>query len=221
MLVQVRSGFSMGGTKAIGTIGFHNSSLNAASSVSMPGGVASGDLAVLFDFAMQSGAIPTDVSPSGFTRIGSSQTSINGGIGVRFNMFSKVLTGGESTVTGMSDGIILTKNLLVFRVTGGGTWSAAGSIGQAVGAFGGTMASPQTVTVGAAPLVVVAAVFSNASGDIDMSPAAEAEQNLDSGAGGWLSSGYKIHNAAPSNNNVTSLDTASMIAIGACYFSLT
>lgn len=221
MLTQVKSGFMMGGRRALGTIGFHNSATNADSSVSMPGGIAAGDLAVLFDFALQSGSVPADVTPSGFTAIGTSQTSLNGGIGVRWNMFYKVLAGDETTVAGLSDGILLGKTLLVFRITGGGSWGPPGSIGQEVGQYGGTMASPKTVTVGAAPLVVVAAIFGGSSGDLDMSPAADAEQNLDVSGNGYLASGYKIHNTAPSNNDVTSLDTGTMLAIGACYFPLT
>lgn len=220
MLMQVRSGFSIGGKKALGTISFHNSSTNAADTVSMPGGIAAGDLAVLFDLAVQSGSIPADVTPSDFTVIGSSQSSLSGGIGVRWNMFYKVLTGSETTISGMSDGILLGKTIMVFRVTGGGAWGSPGSVGQEVDDYGGAGASPKTVTVGAAPLVVVAAILGGDSGDLDMSPAADAEQNLDVSGNGYLSSGYKIHNTAPSNNDVTSLDTGTMLAIGACYFPL-
>lgn len=218
MLMQVRSGFAMGGKRALGTIGFHDSAMAAASSVSMPAGIAAGDLAVLFDFALDT-SVPTDATPSGFTAIGTSQTSLNGGIGIRWNQSYKVLTGGETTVTGMS-AFLVAKNLLVFRVTGAGSWGAPASIGQEVGQYGGTMASDKTVTVGVAPLVVLGCIFGGASGDLDMSPAATAEQNLDADSQGWLNSGYIIYNSAPSDNTVGSTDDAADLAVAAFYIPL-
>lgn len=217
-MIRLARTFAIRTRRKIGTISFVGSSTAAASSVSMPGGIAAGDIAVFFDYALEGGGvIPTDVAPSGFTRIGASQTAASTA-GVRWNQFYKVLTGGETTVSGMS-ALVTGKNLLVFRIIGSGAWGAPSSVGQEVSIITSTV-SDKTVTVGTAPLVVLGCIFGGNSGDLDMTPSSPtAEQNLDTGSG-FVCSGYLLGNTSPVNTTVTSADTASMRAIAGFYIPL-
>lgn len=220
MLAQVKSGLLMGGKRTLGTIGFVGAVAEADDAVPMPGGIAAGDLAVYFDLCIKSGGVPANVTPSGFIAIGTSQTSNNAGIGIRWNQFYKVLNGSETSVAGMTDGILLGKSVAVFRITGGGAWGSPGSVGQEVGQYSGAMASDKIVTAGAAPLVMIGCTFGGDSSGLVMSPAATAELTLDVGGNGFLTAGYVIHNTSPSSNTVSTNDAASQLAVAGFYLPI-
>lgn len=170
-------------------ISFVGYSESSASTISAPGGIASGDYGVIFDQAFNSsGVIPTSVTPTGFTAIGTSQTYTNGlSVSIRWNMSFKILAGTETTITGMSSASD-TKRMLVFRKTTG-TWGSASSVGNEL-AIGGI--TSKTVTVGTAPLVIIGCTPSST---ISMSPAGTY-------VGASADMGYLIYQSGASNNTV-------------------
>lgn len=99
---------------------------NAGSAtISMPAGIQSGDLAVLFDLAQNTSTTqPTAVTPTGFTN--ESSNAAGATYGVRSMSSYKVLTGSETTITGMATGTRDTlKVLVVFRGFNGSGWTIA------------------------------------------------------------------------------------------------
>lgn len=176
-----------------GTISFFGSSTSTGSTITWPASVAAGDLAILFDLAVNFPApAPASVTPSGFSAIGSSLTDTTSGAGSRLNCWSKVLVGGESTLTGMNGSAENSKLLAVFRKTAG-TWGSPASVNQAI-SNSGTPSSPQTVTVGSAPLLVIGAAMSSAF-DASFTPTEGGSFN----DGGSSEAFYTVYNSAPSN----------------------
>jgi hypothetical protein len=202
------------------TIAFFASATSNASTVTMPASVLANDIAILFDCASDAdGSAPSSVTPSGWTAIDTSKSANNlasSGVDVRFNMSFKVLAGSEggSSITGMNGNNNNTKVLLVFRPSSG-TWGSPSSIGNVLGA---STPTNQTVTVGAAPLVVLGCAMDPISGapGLGMSPAADATVQDGFAIG---KAGYKIHNTGPSNNTVSA--TESTGALGSFYIPLT
>lgn len=159
--------------------------------ISMPAGIAAGDIAILYDAAFDTGSAPASVYPSGFTAIGTSQTSVSA-LGVRFNVSRKILTGSETTVTGMNGAVAVEKLLLVFRKSGG-DWHAPGSISAEASALASV--SDQTVTVGTGAMVVLGAVMGQSGFVLSMSPAADATKQGDVS----FEAGYKIYDSSPAD----------------------
>src|SRR5512139_463074 len=109
------------------TITLVGSSTSATATITLPAASAAGDLAVLFDVAKSIDVTtPSFVSPSGFSTIMSDLTGTVGGVGVRSNPTHKVLTGGESLLTGMNGTGSNTKMARVYRIAGG-SWTSSGS----------------------------------------------------------------------------------------------
>lgn len=180
-----------------GTISFFGSSVSTGSTITWPASVAAGDLAILFDFALNGTAsAPTSVTPSGFSAIGSSLTDTTGGLGSRFNIWRKTLVGGETTLTGMTGTASSAKMLAVFRKTAG-NWGAAASVNQTISNAFATP-TPQTVTAGSAPLLVIAAnMFGNSDGSLSPTAGGSFDDAVtDSEVF------YTIYNTAPSNVTV-------------------
>lgn len=138
-------------------ITFVDFSESTAATIDMPVGIAAGDIAVLHDVAGDV-VSPASVYPSGFTAIGTSQTDTSGGIFVRLNVSYKILSGSETTITGMSAGALATyKTLTVYRKTGSYSWNAPASVGAELLVAGGV--ASKSVVVGTAPLVVIGACW--------------------------------------------------------------
>jgi hypothetical protein len=181
-----------------GEISFVGATFSAGSTISWPGGIAAGQLALMFDIAGNgSTTTPSSVTPSGFAAVegvGSLTASSGAPLRVRYNAWRKTLAGGESTLTGMA-GDFAFKMLAVFAKTGG-TWGPADSPSHALVIAGVT--ANQTVTVPTAPSLVVS--FDLGSADGSWSPVATGEV-VDEDSGTKLS--YGIQNVSPANVAVT------------------
>lgn len=178
---------------------FFASATSTVQTITMPSSILSGDVAFLFDAAENStSALPAQVTPSGWTVINTGTALLGGVIGIRGSANYKVLAGSEggSSITGMNGASTNSKIIAVFRKSFG-TWGSPSSVNFQV--VNGSP-SGQLVTVGSAPLIVVAWNWQPVSNAIlTMSPAADA--TIDEGT--EAHAGYKIYNGSPSNNNVS------------------
>lgn len=216
MLMQVRSGFMAGG-RAVApgpTLVGHTSS-GDSDTVSMPGGIASGDFGIFVDqaFAANSSPPPTDTFPSGWTRIGTTLSDTGGTLfnAQRMNVGCKVLDGTETTLTGMSGAFAAAKHVLVFR--SGLTW---GTPADVEGEVNNNYGSSKVVNVIAGALIVVGYVASN-SGNLSMSPSGTTY--VQSSSNGSLAIGYRSYGAAASDNTISSGEN--IFCIGGFYVPLT
>lgn len=189
-------------------IAFFGSATSTGTNVTMPASVLANDIAILVDGAVDiTTTPPSSVTPSGWSAIGSSvSTTLNGDSASRVNVSRKVLVGSEggSSIAGMSEGIAQAKVLLVFRPSSG-TWEAASSVNAVAQ---DTTISNQTVTVGAAPGIVIGWAYDGyeSAAGLGMSPAADATISV---AGSALQVGRRIYNSAPVNNTVSTTMGAS------------
>lgn len=94
-----------------------------------------GDLAVIVNTAVSvgTGGI-SDVTPAGFTLVGSFQSATDAGINrsVNTGVFFRILDGSETVLTMMAGDTTNDATLQVFRSYGGGTWGAATDVVQEV-----------------------------------------------------------------------------------------
>lgn len=188
-------------------ISYLDISESSTSSISAPAGIASGDFAVIFNQAANFSAVtPTDVTPSGFTAIGTSQTATSGlTISLRWSMWYKVLAGSETSLSVMSAASMYS-SMVVFRKTTG-TWGTPSSVGNEANLSG---IASKTVTVGTAPLVIIGATPGS---PISMSPAGTY-------VGAGLDNGYLIYQSGASNNTVDD-SSPSVLSIGCFYVAVT
>lgn len=198
---------------ATGPITFFNSSSSSTTTITIPSSVQSGDLGIIFNLAISIGAAPGNVTPSGFTAAGTSQTSTGGGLGVRWSMWYKVLDGTETTLTGMSGNAGQGATVAVFRKSSG-TWGTPGSVQNQAALPAGTVTS-KTVTVGTAPMFVIGAL-GGASGAPAFSPAQNADIELST----LVQGAYIIYNTGGSNVLIDSTDFSTTYSIGAFYVEL-
>lgn len=220
MLMQIRSGFSIGaatrGPPAPTLVGHSEAADNA--NISMPGGIASGDLGIFIDVAMaaSSSTPPTDTFPAGWTRIGTTQTSTGGTAfnAVRFNVGYKLLDGTETTLTGMSGAFAAGKSVLVFRKDVSLAWGTPADVEVEAN---NNYCSDKTVNVIAGPLIVVG-YRSNNDGSLSMSPAAAAAYAVAHGNGG-LGVGWLAYGSGGADNTIAA--DGGTIAIGGFYIPLT
>lgn len=220
MLLQTKS-MPLAAHRTVGTISLVGAISEVDSNVPLPGGTAAGDLAIHFNIAVQNTTIPADINPSGYTRIGTTQTATGGGYGIRWNQHYKVLVDGETSISGITDAIVTAGMVAVFRITGAGNWSGPQSIGQEATSPSGNVTSKDVFAANTmSPLVIVGAIANETSSGVVMTPTAATAQNtIDfSGGGNWLSAGYIIYNTAPIDINVSGLNTK--IAIAGFYFSV-
>jgi hypothetical protein len=187
---------------------FRGSAASASPTITAPGGIAAGDLIVLFDMSN----LNTVIVPSGFTQLATSTFNFSGA-NVRAVLSGKVATGSEggSSISGMTGAGQVAKVMSVFQCTGAagmspGTFNAQGTLGDPAG---------QTVSAsgGATPLVVLGAYgtynfFDNGIGTRGFSPGKDGEAQADYGSGDiWLA--YKIYNAAPASVSIDMGDVSS------------
>lgn len=121
---------------------------SSSSTIVVPSNCAADDVAVLFDRASSTGAIPSAVTPTNWTRI----NSLSGVLIVRNVVSFKVLTAGNvgSTITGMNGTNRNCKTMIVLRRYGKSTVTTGTVQTDA------TSATPNTLTVTAttAPYIV-------------------------------------------------------------------
>ena len=220
MLMQVRSGFMMGGKSVPIPATFFDSGTSADSAnVSMPAGIASGDLGLLFDCGVSATTPPADITPAGWTLMGTTQTATGGGVGARWNMSYRVLDGTETTLTGIN-GIFSSKLVLVFRKLATLTWGAPASVQTDADVLGGL--TDKTVTVGAAPLIMIGALADGGSGvNLLMTPAQTATVVGTLGGSTRCQAGYIVYGVGGANNTISSDNYGGTVAIGGFYIPLT
>ena len=201
---------------ASASISFFGESHSADSAtITMPPSIQAGDIGIILDFTINtSGSSPTSVTPSGFNAIGTSQSDNAGPNYWRWNMSYKVLDGSETTITGMAAEACSLKQIVVFRKTSG-TWSAPSSVNTAANY---PSVAPQTVTVGAAPLFVLASVGVGSA--LTMNPIYDANYTNSCFLGYYSDTGYLIYANSPSNNNVYGGTPGGIIFLGSFYVSL-
>lgn len=95
------------------TLTYVDAATSTTSSITAPGGIASGDLAIYMDVATQNDGTPTAVTPSGFTNVLSKGQFLEPS-GIRGMVSYKVLAGTETTITGMNSDVN-TKCMVVYR----------------------------------------------------------------------------------------------------------
>lgn len=130
------------------------SATSTAATITWPS-VAAGDVAILFDSPISSDAIPTSVTPSGFTLANTNSYNDNPEY-YRWNYSYKVCSGTESgSLTGMNGTTSNRKILVTFR---GDVPIASAIHGGAQDSISGANPSPITILSGsaAAPLIVLA-----------------------------------------------------------------
>lgn len=119
------------------------------------GSIAAGDICLIHNVGRTVGSVPASVTPSGFTLLRSA-----GSLELRMNLSAKILSGSETTVTGISAGSWETWGVLVVRPshpvsswldndTGNNDISSSDPAGQTI-----------TVSTGTAPILAFA-VFGN------------------------------------------------------------
>lgn len=191
------SGGAFGG---VTLLTFFDSSISGAQTISMPAGIKSGDVAVLFD-NVANGGTPTTVVPTGFTSaINTTDSAVVRGI-----ISYKVLNGSETTITGMTGDSLILKILMVFR---GDSPVVQASSASANGQTTNVAPSNQSVTAGSGlpPLLVLAGYYTNpvAGFSIGFSP---SQDGIVNGSDSTRQRAYyKIYNIAPADTTISMND---------------
>lgn len=175
------------------------SAISTNNTITWPATLASGDLAVLFDAAVNSTTpTPSTVVPTGFSSIINS----NDGSSARNICSYKILTGSESgSLTGMNGGTNNRKVMLVFRgniaitsvtiVSPSGQVTSANPTAQVVSSLG---VLPPLITFGAYSTQAGATVSPR-----NFTPAKDSELGPNNAC--WLA--WKIYNAADTPADIT------------------
>jgi hypothetical protein len=194
--------------------------VTAASSVTatvvMPGGMAAGMIAVLFDEAVNNTTtVPTSLIPTNWSLSASftAATFNSNASGVRFNISWKILVGTESgqTITGMTG--IGTGNMdkvcLVFSGTAGAFGTPLSVLGQ-VGSPPVTAQVVAAVTPAGVMLGCNTDYFGGTHTKLVMLPAATATRNDNAS----MEAGYVLYTAAAVNNRVSTSGTSDGALVG-------
>lgn len=130
---------------------FSNSATSTIATVTVPVGVARGDLLVLFDRAADTAGFSASVVPAGFTSV----TDITIGTTTRFISSFKIANGteGGTNITGMNGTNVNAKILLVFSTQGSVSGLALGVSNEVTDLD----PAPQTISISneIAPVVVL------------------------------------------------------------------
>lgn len=190
---------------------------SSAQTVAWPS-VASGDLAVLLDWAYHFGAsAPTAVTPSGFTVHLNQTASLAGILHQRLMVSSKICTGSESgNLTGMNSSGTISKVMLIF---GNGIASRTSSTWQYSLTDGNPASKTASASGGNAPLVVIGCAITDtiAAAWTTESPAFDDEVTAN---GGRMLVGYKVYNSSPNDHTIDMNDLGSMNAIAIGYLEV-
>lgn len=193
---------------------------STTSSVTAPGGIASGDLAIYLDFATRRNVAVPATTPSGFTNI-ISDTGYSGDADdsdSRFMASYKILTGSETTISGMNSDAEY-KCLFVYRPSRAiSTVSplSSGSWGQQV--TDSNPSSQATTMLGLdAPVVFVGMSYSqDSTGAFSTeTPAFDATHTA-----GTARFGRKLYNAAPQNHTIDMSDLGTQNALYSGYIQV-
>jgi len=179
---------------------------STSSSLTAPGGIASGDLAIYMDLAwIADGSIPTAVTPSGFTNVLNKGVALGGGSSapeIRCMVSYKILSGSETTITGMNDANE-NKAMLVYRPSRAITTVtplAGASWGQEI-VRGNPSSQSKTLASLDVPLVYlgISYGFDSVGAFTTASPAFDATHSV-----GQSVFGRKLYNTAPQNHTIDS-----------------
>lgn len=174
---------------------FASNGSSASSTISCPASILAGDLIVLLDNSLvtPAGSIPAAVTPAGWTQAVTQGDTLAGIASLRTSIVWKTAAGteGGTVITGMAPNTASDKVMLVFRPTGGTTWTPSGAAAN----NSATTPSIGTITAGAAPGIMIAygQNYSNAT-QSTMSPA--GTYVTQSTARGM----YIVYNSSPANN---------------------
>jgi hypothetical protein len=200
------------------------SATSTAATIAFPASIIAGDLIILVDRAQNtqfSGTLPTDVTPSGFTRVGASLTlnaSAGDFFGTRQNLWYKLAAGTETgNLTGMDGTNADKKAMYVFR---GNIPATAITVGDAEGSIIDTNPTALNCQAsgGVAPLVVIGAYGSSAAIDPrTFSTTKGGEINPDT----QLYLAYKIYNSSPADSSIDMDDEGFRNTLQSAYFRMT
>lgn len=181
------------------SIAFQTSAWVRAASITCPS-IQAGDVAVLFDWAVNFTGVPTLAIPSGFTQI-----STNTGTAHRGTVSYKVLSGTESGVSlsGQTGAAGQNKAILIFRPNGAiSTVTTSTWLGEV------TTGNPAAQTIAASgqpvPLIRLATAAQNVTGSVSFA-AGTFDGTVTAGNDGTAINqivGYAVQNSSPSDNNV-------------------
>lgn len=195
------------------SLAFRSSTISAGATCAIPTGCVSGDLLVLLDCGNSSTvAIPTSVTPAGFTAL--VDQTVSGTTGLRSILSYKLATGLETTITGMLATGDNNKIMLCFS-------SGIVGVAPSTPTTQGTTSAPSNQSIlaasGGLPLIVIGAF--NGSGPVTGSRAMSPAGTYVDAASGFASLGYIVYNAGPSNNTISQGDTGRCNVLSGVYFS--
>jgi hypothetical protein len=179
---------------------FIASSTSTTDTIDMPAGIAPNDIAVMVDFAVSPAV---SVTPTNFTLIGTVLGATN-----RCIKSYKVLTGSETTITGMNGSTSNQKILLVFRNK---PTSASFGVPTSVAEESTTnKPADQTIAIGTSSPSVAIALYCGTGGGATrgFTPAQDAEVIV---AGSRLAARYLVSGAFGSSVVVTQTDDGANI----------
>jgi hypothetical protein len=177
---------------------FVGSANSTAQTITWPGGLTSECVAFLFDHAVNTIGIPSEVIPTGFDPTPITSTTLTSS---RYTVsFKYPLTGSESgSLTGQNGNSSNKKVLLIFKIAGGSQIN-----------FGGIKAeitdnNPTAQTTAASgsnfPSLVLG-VTSNSNAAVTFTTESPNFDNIVSTSNTHLSVGHKIYNASPSDHTI-------------------
>lgn len=212
-------GFFGGGAAVLTSITQVLSATSSASTINFPSGIQAGDLIVLLDRAGSFNTSVTDVTPSGFTRVGNSLTLTDIGTFVQYrqNAWYKKATGSESgALTGLNGTTFNFKAMYVFRGDVAANTLTVGGAGEEI-TSNNPAAQNCAASGGVAPLVVIGCYGStgtinprtfSTTKDGEITPAVN------------LYLAYKIYNSAPANSSIDMDDEGAVNGLQSFYISM-
>lgn len=200
---------------AVSTVTYVGTADSSASTVTIPGTAAAGDIAVLYDGAHNSSGTPSLVTPAGWTnRVDNSIT------GLRVAVASKLLVGADvgAVITGMSGTFGNHKMLLVFRPD---VPIVAATFSTFTSEFTNGNPSAQVIAASgqAAPLIVLGGCgYSGSPVFSSVSPAFDAQIVPSHDR---MRIGYKLYSSAPADHTIDMNDLGAQNSLWGGYIALT
>ena len=199
------------------TLTLVDSGVASSTTIALPTGWAEGDLAILYEYAIDDGTVTLGSDPAGWTLI-SKEDTLSGAKG---RMFYRVLQSGDSspntgtTADEVNTGIIAYRPSRPIVAVTPSTWNKQGTMGNP---------SPQTVSAsaGVVPIVVAALAggLSNSFGFSTASPAFDIDNTNDSG-NAYFHSAAKLYNSSPSDHTIDMNDQGSRNVLMSGYLAIT
>lgn len=206
-------------------LSYVDAATSTSTSITAPGGIASGDFAVFMDMARDN-VTPSAVTPSGFTNVLNTSHFVAtvGENDHRFMVSYKVLTGSETTISGMSgDGSgDQFKGLFVYRPN-----KAITAVTPLTGSSWGkemTNSNPSSQSktlVGLTAPVLYLGIAYNYNTVGEFSTASPAFDSSSLTAGSRIRFGRKLYNSAPANHTIDMNDLGSGNGLFSGYFTFT